>query len=170
MKIEVVKADYLNAQHARDLCFLLNCYAEDPMGGGKPLSDYVQENLPKQLSEISNAFSIICYVDEQPAGLANCFELFSTFKCKPLINIHDLVVNQQFRGLGISQRLLEKIESIAREKSCCKITLEVLDGNVIAKNAYRKFGFSDYELDPKMGRALFWEKPLGPHTNHKPAH
>jgi hypothetical protein len=40
------------------------------------------------------------------------------------------------------------------------VTLEVLEGNQIAKNAYIKFGFAGYELDPKMGKALFWEKPL----------
>jgi hypothetical protein len=30
----------------------------------------------------------------------------------------------------------------------------------LAKNAYLKFGFAGYALDPQMGKALFWEKPL----------
>ena len=46
------------------------------------------------------------------------------------------------------------------KKNCCKITLEVLEGNTIAKNAYKKFGFMGYELDPKMGKAMLWEKSL----------
>jgi len=51
-------------------------------------------------------------------------------------------------------------EKIARESGCCKITLEVLEGNHVARAAYSAFGFKGYELDPKMGKALFLEKKL----------
>jgi len=158
MKIEVSIADYLDKQHAVDIGYLMNCYAEDPMGGGSSLPVYVQENLAAELSEIPHAFSFICYVDGKPAGLVNCFGAFSTFKCKPLVNVHDVIVIDKFRGLGISQLLLTKVEERAREKGCCKITLEVLEGNQVAKNAYKKLGYEDFELDPAMGKALFWQK------------
>jgi len=130
------------------------------MGGGEPLSDFIKENLAKELSKIAHAFSVICYVDGKPVGLINCFEMFSTFTCKPLINIHDIVVVNGFRGLGISQLMLTKVEKRAQEKGCGKMTLEVLEGNDIAKKAYLKFGFDGYELDPKMGKALFWQKVI----------
>ncbi len=84
----------------------------------------------------------------------------STFKCKPLINIHDVVVLNEFRRLGISQRMLSKVEEIAKEKGCCKMTLEVLEGNKAAQNSYLKYGFEGYELDPAHGKALFWKKSL----------
>ena len=106
------------------------------------------------------AFSVIAYIDGHSAGLVNCFEAFSTFSCKPLINIHDIVVLKKYRCKGVSQKMLNKVEQIARTKGCCKITLEVLSNNEVAKSAYRKFGFSDYELDPKAGTALFWQKDL----------
>lgn len=160
MKVEVLIADYLNDQHAKDIGYLLNSYAEDPMGGGTPLSDFIKENLALELSKLPHAFSVICYADGNPAGLINCFEAFSTFKCKPLINIHDITVVNKFRGLGISQKMLAKVEDIAKEKGCCKITLEVLEGNEVARNSYKKFGFEGYELDPKMGKALFWQKVI----------
>ncbi len=130
------------------------------MGGGKPLNENVKNNLVQELSKLPHAFSVIAYVNDQPAGLVNCFEAFSTFLCKPLINIHDVIVLNKYRGNGISQKMLEKVEEIAREKDCCKVTLEVLSNNEIAKSAYSKFGFSAYELDPKAGVALFWQKPL----------
>jgi ribosomal protein S18 acetylase RimI-like enzyme len=158
MKIDVLRADYLNAQHADDISYLLSNYAEDPMGGGAPLSDHVKQNLAKALSKLPHALSVISYVNDKPAGLINCFESFSTFKCKPLINIHDIVVVNEFRGMGISQLMLSKVEDIAKVKGCCKITLEVLEGNEIARNSYLKFGFDGYELDPEMGKALFWQK------------
>ncbi len=158
MNVEVIEANYLNEKHEKEIPILLDDYASDPMGGGSPLKEDVKKDIVKALSKVPHAFSIIAYVDGQPAGLANCFEAFSTFSCKPLINIHDFVVLAEFRGNGISQRMLDKIDEIGRTKGCCKVTLEVLSNNEIAKSAYRKFGFADYELDAETGTALFWQK------------
>ena len=160
MAIECIQIDYNNPAHAEDLISLLNEYALDPMGGGEPLSDNTKQTLASELSQRSNAFSIIAYVDNRPAGLANCFEEFSTFKCLPLVNIHDLVVSKNFRGQGLAKHLLDAVEKIARDNQCCKLTLEVLEGNKKAQEVYLKFGFDGYQLDPKLGNALFWEKSL----------
>lgn len=160
MDVEIIQADYTDPRQSKDLIFVLNAYASDPMGGGTPLSDFAKANLAEKLATLPHAFSILAYVDGEPAGLVNCFETLSSFACKPLINIHDLAVLEKFRGRRLSQRLLEKVEAIARERACCKITLEVLSGNTVAKNAYTKFGFAGYELDPATGHALFWEKAL----------
>jgi len=160
MNIKVVKADYLSEQHKKEIPLLLDRYASDPMGGGIRLNEYVKNNLVKELAKLPHAFSVIAYVDNQPAGLINCFEAFSTFLCKPLINIHDVIVLNEYRGNGVSQNMLNKVEEIANSKGCCKITLEVLNNNEIAKSTYSKFGFSAYELNPKAGFALFWQKKL----------
>lgn len=160
MSVELIKADYQNPEQGKDIMMMFESYASDPISGGVPLDEMVKSNLISELSKLPYAFSIIAYVNKKPAGLANCFEVFSTFSCKPLINIHDLVVLDGFRGNGISQKLLEKVEEIAKSKGCCKVTLEVLSNNEIAKSAYRKFGFSSYELDPDSGVALFWQKLL----------
>ena len=160
MNVEIIRADYFNSQHAKDIPVLLDRYASDPMGGGKSLDKTVKNNLVKELSKIPHAFSIIACFDGQPAGLVNCFEAFSTFSCMPLINIHDVIVVNECRGHGISQMMLNKVEEIAISKGCCKITLEVLSENEAAKTAYNKFGFSAYELDPEAGTAVFWQKDL----------
>lgn len=160
MNITIERVDYNNKEQANDLLSLLNAYAKDPMGGGGELAAYSKANLINELKNRPFVFSIICYVDGKPAGFSNCIEGFSTFKCKPLVNIHDFAVNPEFRGLQLSQKLMQKIEEIAISRGCCKITLEVLEGNHIAKNAYIKAGFKGYELDPEMGKAVFWEKPL----------
>jgi ribosomal protein S18 acetylase RimI-like enzyme len=139
---------------------MLDCYANDPMGGNEALPDYVAQNLVYALSNRSNAISILAYVEGQPAGLLNCFEGFSTFNCKPLINIHDLIVATEFRGMSLSTKMLTMVEEIGKERDCCKLTLEVLEQNVIAINSYRKFGFNHYQLDPIMGKAEFWEKKI----------
>ena len=160
MKLTVVPADYTNQKHQAEIPMLLDAYASDPMGGGVSLREAVKRDLVGELAKRPYAFSVIAYVDGEPAGLANCFEGFSTFACKPLVNIHDITVLGKYRGKGISQKLLEKIEEIAVAKGCCKITLEVLGNNTVAKNAYKKFGFGAYELDPEAGSAQFWEKKL----------
>jgi len=130
------------------------------MGGGKGLDEGVKPRLVAELAKVPTAFSLLCYVDDVAAGLANCFHGFSTFQCRPLVNVHDLVVIPPFRGLGLSQRLLEKVQETAIGKGGCKITLEVLESNTVARRAYEKFGFRAYALEGVMGKALFWEKPL----------
>jgi len=160
MTIEIVLVDYHNKKHAEDLLFCLNAYAIDPMGGGEPLKDSVIVTLIQRLQAQPNVFSFLAYVDGKPAGLINCVEGFSTFNAKPLVNIHDVVVLPDFRRMGITGKLINEVEQFARDKGCCKLTLEVLEGNKVAQAAYKKQGFAGYELDPKMGQAVFWQKSI----------
>lgn len=157
---DTIIVDYRNPVHAQHLVQLLDHYARDPMGGGQPLPDSVKETLVEELAKRSFAFSLLCYVEDKPVALTNCFEGFSTFAAKPLINIHDIVVHREYRGQGLSQAMLTKVEQIARNRGCCKITLEVLSGNEVAQGAYEKFGFELYQLDPTAGQAQFWQKFL----------
>lgn len=160
MEITIRLANYQDITDGKHIIAALNHYATDPMGGGEALSDYAKQHLIAGLASTPNAFTLLAFVDDQLAGLTNCFQTFSTFKCKPVINIHDLAVMTPFRGLGISTKMIEKVAEIARERKACKLTLEVLEGNKIAQQAYLKVGFSSYELDAAMGKAMFWEKPL----------
>lgn len=158
--LTIINADLNNPQHAGDLVMLLNSYALDPMGGGEPLSVYTQNNLIQELQKRSTIRAILAYVDDQPAGFSICIEGFSTFACKPLLNIHDIAVLPDYRGMGIAKKLLAHIEDIAKELHCCKITLEVLEGNHLAKGIYQNVGFAGYELDPAMGGAIMMQKKL----------
>jgi GNAT superfamily N-acetyltransferase len=158
--IEIVQADLLQPRHAAALVALLDAYARDPMGGGQPLPEAVCRDLPAALAERWDAVVFLAFDGERPVGLVNCFEGFSTFNCKPLLNIHDVVVLADYRGQGVARRLLQQVETEARARGCCKLTLEVLEGNRTAQAVYRSAGFAGYELDPDKGRALFWEKKL----------
>lgn len=160
MKIEIVKADYLNSRHAEALVSLLDGYARDAMGGGQGLTDEVKANLVSQLAQRAFAFSVLAFADGEPAGLVNCFEGFSTFAAKPLVNVHDVAVAPQFRRRGIAQMMMGYVEEIARERGCCKLTLEVLSGNVGAQEMYVKLGYGGYQLNQETGGALFWQKKL----------
>jgi ribosomal protein S18 acetylase RimI-like enzyme len=158
--VDILAIDYRNPRHAEALIELMDAYASDPMGGGCPLNDHARKNLVSALAVRPTAFGVIAFAEGRPAGLVNCFEGFSTFACRPLANVHDLIVMPEFRGRGIAIRMLEEVERIARQRACCKLTLEVLEGNDAAQRLYRKFGFDGYRLSPEKGHALFWQKAL----------
>ncbi|MGQ2993936.1 GNAT family N-acetyltransferase [Variovorax sp.] len=160
MTIEVVLADYRDAAQAAALVELLDGYARDPAGGGTPLSAQVRAELPAALAARPQAFSVLAYDDGQAVGLINCVEGFSTFACRPLVNVHDVVVASSHRGQRLAQRMLERVEQEARARGACKLTLEVLSGNVSARKAYEREGFADYQLDPAFGSAMFMQKKL----------
>lgn len=160
MKIDILQADYRNSEHARALVALLDMYARDAMGGGHGLSDYAKENVVAGLARCPTAFSVLAFADSQPAGLVNCFEGFSTFACKPLVNIHDVAVANAYRRQGIAQKMMMYVEQIAQQRGCCKLTLEVLQGNHGAQHMYLKLGYAGYQLDAETGGALFWQKYL----------
>lgn len=160
MSLDIQQVDYHNAQQTADLVALLNAYARDPMGGGEALSDYTQQHLIEQLRATPNALSLIAYLDNEAVGLLNAFQSLSTFAAKPLINIHDLAVTASARGQGVASALMGKLENIARARGACKITLEVLSGNLTAKALYERQGFKSYQLDPAMGQAEFLQKYL----------
>jgi ribosomal protein S18 acetylase RimI-like enzyme len=158
--IAIVRARYDDPAHAAALVDLLDHYARDPAGGGAPLSDFVRGNLVEQLAARPFVFSVLAFDGATPVGLVNAIEGFSTFACKPLVNVHDVVVASSHRGRGIAARLFAEVEAIARERSACKLTLEVLSGNGAARALYEKLGFDDYQLDPAMGQAQFIQKWL----------
>ena len=158
--IEVVRARYDDPAHAAALVELLDAYARDPAGGGEPLSDFARGNLVGQLAARPFIFSMLAFDGSTPVGLINAIEGFSTFACRPLVNVHDVVVMPSHRGRGIAAQLFAEVESIARERGACKLTLEVLDGNASARNLYQRMGFAAYRLDPTMGHAQFMQKWL----------
>ncbi|MDM0067838.1 GNAT family N-acetyltransferase [Variovorax sp. J31P207] len=158
--IEIVMADYRDPAHAQAVVSLLDAYARDPAGGGTPLAAEMLAGLPAALAARPQAFSVLAWAGEQPVGLVNCIEGFSTFACRPLVNVHDVVVLASHRGQRITQRMLQRVEQEAHARGACKLTLEVLSGNRSALRAYEREGFGSYQLDPAFGSALFLQKKL----------
>ena len=158
--IEVVRARYADPAHAAALIDLLDHYARDPAGGGAPLGDFARANLVGELAARPFVFSVLAFDGDDPVGLVNAIEGFSTFACRPLVNVHDVVVRASHRGRGIAARMFAEVETIARERGACKLTLEVLQGNAAARALYERLGFAAYQLDPAMGHAQFLQKWL----------
>ena len=157
---QILQANYSDPFHASAIVQLLDAYAQDPAGGCTPLSDFAKANLVNELAKRPQAFTVLAFDRDAPVGLVNCIEGFSTFACRPLVNVHDVVVIASHRGQRVAERLLTLAEKIAIQRGACKLTLEVLSGNLSANKLYRRTGFADYQLKPEMGSALFLQKWL----------
>lgn len=160
--LAVLQADYADPVHARALIDMLDAYALDPAGGGQGLSAHARDHLVAALAARPAAFSVLAFDGAQAVGLVNCIEGFSTFACKPLVNVHDLAVAASHRGRRVGEQMLQLVEHIARQRGACKLTLEVLSGNQSAHRLYTRLGFEAYQLDPAMGQAQFLQKWLAP--------
>ena len=144
MDIRVVEADLDDPEHAQALVDLIDSYARDSGGQLAPLTPEARANLVPGLRRHPSALALLAAGDGDFAGAAVCFWGFSTFAGKPLLNIHDLVVFPQYQGRGIGSEFLDEAERLARQRDCCKLTLEVHDTNSNAKRLYERVGFGPW--------------------------
>lgn len=159
---EIVLADFDHEPHRRAFLELLSRYVEEPHISGQPLAESVRNTLVDGLREHPTTEVLLAFDAERPLGMAVCFVGFSTFYARRLLNIHDLTVVTEARGRGLGRRLLAAVQERARALDCCKLTLEVAEGNAVARSLYTSFGFSDYASGGKPKPTFFIEKRLEP--------
>lgn len=147
--------DFTNPLHCTKLCDLVNEYITHPMGGGEPLTNRQKLHLVDGLESHPRSIVLFVLYEGEIAGMTNAFLNFSTFKCRPMINIHDVFVSENYRRKGLGRKLMQGMEEIARNLNCAKITLEVRKDNVVAQQLYHSLGF-DEGSDPMH----FWSKQL----------
>ena len=111
-----------------------------------------------QLFALPYFHGFISFVDNKPAGFAVCFESFSTYRAQRVMNIHDFMVSDSFRGKGVGKAQLNGIEQYCRDNDYLKITLEVSNDNVAAKNLYSSLDYEDYRVVLKGQQ--HWQKYL----------
>jgi GNAT superfamily N-acetyltransferase len=158
--VDIVNADLCDKQHQEAIIRMLDAYALDPMGDGKPLAHEVRKNLIPGLQQHPTTIIFLAYSDNAPVGIAVCFRGFSTFAARPLINIHDFAVLPAHRGKGIGRMMLQAVEDKAVRMGCCKLTLETQEYNRRARRVYESAGFSQAVYRPEAGGSLFYSKTL----------
>ena len=158
--IEIFQADLDNPEHAQALLELIVHFAVDPMSGGMTLPPDVQEAIIPGLKAHPTTLVMLARSGQDYVGTAVCFSGFSTFYGKPLINIHDLMVLEGYRGNGIGAGLMSAVEKKARQAGCCKVTLEVRDDNVSARGLYAREGYACAKGDDLTVKYLYLEKLL----------
>jgi ribosomal protein S18 acetylase RimI-like enzyme len=160
MRIEVRKARLEDPTDGQALIEILDSYARETVGGGRPLRSEVRARLIPRLQEQSNAHVWMAFTPHRAVGVAICFQGFSTFAARPLLNLHDLAVLPDHRGQGVGTALLQAVEAGAEELGCCKITLEVQENNVRARELYVRVGFGDFAPGDEDSPTFLLEKKL----------
>lgn len=155
MPLSILLADLNNSDHQRTIVELLDMYCRDQFGDLKPLSDRARENLIPGLLKHGGARVFLAYDDHAPLGVAICMVGFSSFRGKPLINIHDIAVCPEARGKGVGRKLLNAIKDEAKSLGCCKVTLEVRSDNARAMGLYQSVGFKSSEPE-----TYFWTQAV----------
>lgn len=134
-------ADWQKDSDRAAMIMLLNHYAQTSWGAAAPLPAETLAVLPERWSAHPGAFTLLAFHHSEPAGLANCLTSFSTFQARVRINIHDLVVHEQYQGLGLGRKLLDAVVEESRRRDACQVTLEVRHDNDRARGLYQRFGF-----------------------------
>ena len=158
--IRIVTAELDRVEHQQAFLTLMDLYARDPMQGGIALPDNVRNELIPELRKHPASMLWLAYRGSEAVGFTVCLLGFSTFAARPLINIHDISVRADCRGLGVGKLLMNTIEAEARELRCCKITLEVREDNEVARGLYRKLGFDRSNVGAQKIPMEFWQKKL----------
>lgn len=153
--LNISEADLDNTCDAAAVLGLLQAYAADLMGVGTPLSQDVAEQLIPRLAAVDSRLVLLARIDGRPVGLAIAFQVFSTFRARPVLNLHDLTVDADFRGRGVGRQLLRQVVEYAGRMGCCRVSLEVRADNAYAQSLYRSEGFS-----PGQPPQEFWTKSL----------
>lgn len=151
--IKVFNCDFNNSLHCEKLVQLMNDYIKDEMGGGDLIEGEKVQQLIQGLTNHPSKLILLVSINDEIAGLTNCFINFGTFAAAPFINIHDIIINKSFRGNGLGRILMHSIIEKANELGCAKITLEVREDNKTAQKLYKSLGFD--ECNPRM---YFWTK------------
>jgi ribosomal protein S18 acetylase RimI-like enzyme len=155
MQVRIGEADLDDAGHVAALIEIIDSYARGPGGANAPLGAEARTHLAKGLREHVATLVLLAWSEEKIVGAAVCYWGFSTFAGRPSLNVHDLAVLPGFQGQGVGCGLLREAERRARERGCCKVTLEVHETNEGARRLYEREGFG-----PWSPATFFVSKPL----------
>ncbi|WZB72632.1 GNAT family N-acetyltransferase [Achromobacter xylosoxidans] len=156
--LEIIDVDFNNPEHGRHVLAMLDEYASGPMGGNTPLPAHVHRDLIPELARRPTARAAGPRGWRWPAwpSISRAFPPCLPSAAEPARSGR----LARFQGQGVGKALLSALEQRGRAMGCCKITLEVLEGNAVAQGLYRKQGYEGYALDEHTGSALFWQKKL----------
>ncbi len=145
VSLRIVEADLDDARHAEALVEIIDDYAREPGGQAAPLSEEAKAKMVPGLRATPNASVLLAFEGDTAVGAAVLLWSFSTFAGRRMVNVHDLAARSGHRGKGVGTALLVETERLARERDCCKVTLEVQDVNEGAKRLYGSLGFASFE-------------------------
>lgn len=126
-------------QNFIELCYGLDDFLNELVGGEENRAEYVQYN---KLDDIHDV--IVAYDCKIPVGCAS-FKKYDN-ECA---EVKRVFIKKEYRGQGISNKLMELLEKSAKEKGFKYFILESGEPLVAAMALYRKIG---YKVIPNYGQ------------------
>lgn len=130
-----------------ELCHGLDDFLNELVGGEENRAEYVQYN---KLDDIHDV--VVAYDNDVPVGCAS-FKKYD----EECAEVKRVFVKKQYRGQGISNKLMEMLEQRAREKGFKYFILESGEPLVSAMALYRKIG---YKVIPNYGQYVDMEESV----------
>ena len=122
-----------------ELCHALDGFLNELVGGEEKRAEYIPYN---RLDDIHDVF--IAYDDNIPVGIAG-FKKYDD-ECA---EVKRVFVKREYRGRGISNKLMELVENTAKKQGYRYMILESGEPLVAAMALYRKWG---YKVIPNYGQ------------------
>ena len=151
----MMRYDYTNS-HNKDfieLCCELDDFLNELVGGEEKRSKYIPYN---KLDDIHDV--VIVYENDIPVGSVG-FKKYDN-ECA---EVKRLFVKKEYRGKGLSIKLMKMLEERAREKGFKYFILESGEALVSAMALYRKIGFkviTNYGQYVDMDESICMKKKL----------
>lgn len=89
--------------------------------------------------------ALLAEQDGHAVGMLTYLTLYSSWRGRPALMIHDLFVRESARGAGAGKALVTRLSEIARDRGCCRVDVNVLDWNERARAFYAALGFGHNE-------------------------
>ena len=77
-----------------------------------------------------------------------------------------IAVHPEYRGRGLSKKLMDRLVENSRKKEVMSLSLEVRESNNKARNLYRSYGFKEetirknYYRDPQENAVIMWNRRI----------
>jgi GNAT superfamily N-acetyltransferase len=81
----------------------------------------------------------------RPCGLLIFYQAYSSWAAAPTLMVHDLFIEPAHRRTGAGRTLLAVAARLAEERGCCRMDVNVLAWNDVARGFYASLGFAPLE-------------------------
>ena len=110
----------------------------------QPRNEKVKQFLSDRIKDEDAIVFVANYVEElniRSVGFALCYPTFSTVSLSSIWLLNDLYVDQRYRGHGIANSLMQRVETEAKEFGATRVFLRTAEDNEAAQALYEKRGW-----------------------------
>jgi len=132
--MKVIYTDGCN-QGFIQLCYLLDAYLNDLVGGEENRTLYLPYNTLEDIHDV-----VMVYEDNKPIGCAS-FKFYE----EGIAEVKRVFIKKEYRGKGVSKDLMSLLEKRAKQRGFHKLVLESGAPLVEAMGLYYKMGYAIME-------------------------